>query len=292
MDKPCERDSKSSGRGIKMKQYLKRLFTKELEDILTPPPAFLAYKNRKITLGDVELAIKNHFGQDTDPAYVQANLGHALRYFYALKYIIEHEIYKGNIFEAGGKGVFTSIIKSCLKDVDIFSYEGDLRQPIPMDEAGFDAVLCMEVVEHITDEKNYHEMRFEGVKTCMQSFFRILKPGGQLLLTTPNAISALSLHHLIYASHPMTYPIHVREYTPKEIQDIAELIGFQTRIITTENVFTSPEVLKTAYEIFNKNGFPIQNRGDDIIAIFTKPENMAPKDPDLVKELFFTPRSQ
>ena len=45
---------------------------------------------------------------------------------------------------------------------------------IPADDNSFDAILCSEVIEHVPDPD-----------TVMEEFFRILKPGGRLILTAP-----------------------------------------------------------------------------------------------------------
>jgi predicted SAM-dependent methyltransferase len=244
----------------------------------------LVFKEKQISLEDISHAIQNFFHADTDKKYINANLGHTFRYFIALKYIIEHGLYAGKIFESGGAGVFSHILKTLLGDIDLYSYNGDLRKPIIIDKNNFDVVLCMEVIEHITDECNYHEMRFEGVKTCLQSFFQIMKPNGRLFITTPNISSCISLHHLLYAAHPMIYPIHVREYTPTEIKKISESIGFDTKVLTTENVFSEITVYEQMIQLLHHNGYSLENRGDDIIAIFIKPDNNNMKNSDLMKE--------
>ena len=56
------------------------------------------------------------------------------------------------------------------KNVDIVS---DIAK-IPVEDSSFDAIMCVEVLEHIS----------EPVK-AIEEFFRILKPGGALILTAP-----------------------------------------------------------------------------------------------------------
>ncbi len=55
----------------------------------------------------------------------------------------------------------------------------DLNQRMPFDDASFDAVVCIEGIEHL-------ERPFDFVRECR----RVLRPGGVLVMTTPN-ISAL-----------------------------------------------------------------------------------------------------
>ena len=49
--------------------------------------------------------------------------------------------------------------------------------PTPFDEASFDTIVCVEVVEHLSAEL------LDGT---IQELFRLVKPGGIVILTTPN----------------------------------------------------------------------------------------------------------
>lgn len=62
----------------------------------------------------------------------------------------------------------------------------------------FDFVVTFQVIEHIENDLLF-----------LQEIKRVLKPGGKLLLTTPNRLMSLSRN-----------PWHVREYTPKEMAAI------------------------------------------------------------------------
>lgn len=54
----------------------------------------------------------------------------------------------------------------------------DMEARLPIGDAEFDAVLCVEGIEHVMDRhKTLSELR------------RVLKPGGRLILTTPNLLS-------------------------------------------------------------------------------------------------------
>jgi 2-polyprenyl-3-methyl-5-hydroxy-6-metoxy-1,4-benzoquinol methylase len=64
----------------------------------------------------------------------------------------------------------------------------------------FDTVICFQVIEHIKDD---HAM--------LREIHRVLKPGGSLLLTTPNQLTTLTRN-----------PFHVREYKPQEMVNFME----------------------------------------------------------------------
>jgi SAM-dependent methyltransferase len=59
--------------------------------------------------------------------------------------------------------------------------DANLNAPLPFGDASFDAVLSIEGIEHL-------ENRF----TFLRELHRILRPGGHLILTTPNIVSVRS----------------------------------------------------------------------------------------------------
>jgi len=62
----------------------------------------------------------------------------------------------------------------------------------------FDTVVCFQVIEHIKDDS-----------VMLNEIYRILKPGGKMLLTTPNKLMSLTRN-----------PYHIREYTPHTMQQL------------------------------------------------------------------------
>ncbi len=109
------------------------------------------------------------------------------------------------------------------------------REPLPFARASFDAVLFFELFEHL---------RIDPIFT-MEEVARVLKPGGRLLLSTPNLRSlggimnfllrgkAHSCSEGIYEEYAKLRHLghmgHVREYTLVELRTFLERMGFDVR---------------------------------------------------------------
>ena len=74
-------------------------------------------------------------------------------------------------------------------DVDLFDAEKD-RFPYP--DEYFATVLCCELIEHLPADPMH----------LMSEVNRILKPGGHLVLTTPNIVSARAIAAILQGYHP------------------------------------------------------------------------------------------
>jgi SAM-dependent methyltransferase len=64
----------------------------------------------------------------------------------------------------------------------------DLDEPLPFADGAFDAVVSLEGIEHLLVPAR-----------CLAEFCRILRPGGRLVLTTPNVNSVQSRWHYLIA---------------------------------------------------------------------------------------------
>jgi hypothetical protein len=87
-----------------------------------------------------------------------------------------------------------------------------------------DVVLMAEVIEHLYTAP-------EQVLACLRTF---LRPGGTLIIGTPNAVSLQHRVHLLAGRHPYerirldrTNPGHFREYTAAELAEVGSAAGFK-----------------------------------------------------------------
>jgi 2-polyprenyl-3-methyl-5-hydroxy-6-metoxy-1,4-benzoquinol methylase len=60
-------------------------------------------------------------------------------------------------------------------------HSGNLNESLPYSDATFDAVVSLEVIEHLKNPRHF-----------MREIERILKVSGRCLITTPNQISLAS----------------------------------------------------------------------------------------------------
>lgn len=107
-------------------------------------------------------------------------------WFYNKTFLVDNSKFiKGDIIDIGcGKSKYKKFILSLpqaksytgldfyvAKNVDIVA---DLNKKIPLEDNKFDTAICISVLEHLLEPQN-----------ALNEIYRILKPGGYLLLSTP-----------------------------------------------------------------------------------------------------------
>jgi glycosyltransferase involved in cell wall biosynthesis/SAM-dependent methyltransferase len=117
-------------------------------------------------------------------------------------------------------------------EIDLFNVELD---PFPYQKEHFMTVLCGELLEHLAVDPMF----------MMAEINRILKPGGHLILTTPNIASLRSVAAVLQGFHPQLFSTylrpkagetdarHHREYTCQEIRQLLENSGFEITLLET-----------------------------------------------------------
>lgn len=99
------------------------------------------------------------------------------------------------------------------RDAGYDAYEGML-EGIPLEAGSFDAVALLQVVEHIPDPRPL-------LRTCRA----LLRPGGALLVATPNPVSLLARATRERFNYWIP-PIHCTWYTPSSLSRLLRSCGF------------------------------------------------------------------
>jgi SAM-dependent methyltransferase len=136
-------------------------------------------------------------------------------------------------------------------------------------------VMCCELIEHL----------FEDPMHMMSEINRILKPGGHLVMTTPNAGSLRAISAILLGYHPAFFPAYIRprkpdeeaearhnrEYVPMEIQHLLTDSGFELVRLETGEFREEPHPeLGWVTHLLERYSLSHTLRGDGIYAVGRK----------------------
>jgi 2-polyprenyl-3-methyl-5-hydroxy-6-metoxy-1,4-benzoquinol methylase len=96
----------------------------------------------------------------------------------------------------------------------------DLNNAIPVPDHSFNFLISTEVIEHL-----------ENPRATFREFYRLLRPGGILIVTTPNQESMCSFAGLLMGGHfawflGSSYPAHITALLRKDFQRICSETRF------------------------------------------------------------------
>lgn len=153
----------------------------------------------------------------------------------ALAYREAAKMVSGCVLEIGtGSGYGIDVISPCAQSfttIDKFDCRKDISDctnvefhrmtvpPMPsIASSSMDYVISFQVIEHIRDDFG-----------LLAEIYRVLKPGGRLIITTPNRLMSLTRN-----------PWHVREYTPSQFTN---LLGAYFPKVESMGVFGNQKVM-------------------------------------------------
>jgi SAM-dependent methyltransferase len=119
---------------------------------------------------------------------------------------LTRELEAGELVAADVSEVALERARARLHDVELVRLDED--EPLPFSDNDFDLVLCAETVEHVRD-----------VQLLLSEARRVLRPGGELALTTPAAGRVMA------APDPLSP--HIRFFNRRSLRRLLEDLGFE-----------------------------------------------------------------
>ena len=198
---------------------------------------------------------------------------HALRYALSYEAIQPFLVQGINILEVGGGGAFQDYVRKT-NGVQITNTTTDLRYDLPLPSNSFDLVLNMEVLEHIKDQRGseFHVFNFTGVRKFLSECYRVLKPGGRMFLTTPNAHAMANLIHILELAQPIFFSPHVREYALNDLTGLLTEQKFIVEHFSTCNCWNvlAEDKLEWISSIAKACGSKVEYMNEDIFVLARK----------------------
>ncbi len=142
--------------------------------------------------------------------------------------------------------------------------EQDLNAPLPGRDGTFDVVVAPEVIEHL-----------ENPRFMLREIFRLLRPGGTAIVTTPNNESWRSLIALVVRGHftefgESGYPAHITALLRKDFTRIFQEAAFPAPEFYYTNSGGLPGYPAVSWQQLSFGALQGRRYSDNILAIARK----------------------
>lgn len=161
---------------------------------------------------------------------------------------------------------------------EVERYSVDLESTkLPAKDELFDVVLCCEVLEHMDIDPMF----------MLSEVNRVLKPGGKLIMTTPNVTNTRAIWKILRGIEPYFYMQYHRDRSPyrhnyehsvETVEALLAAAGFSYKT-WTEDTFEDP--VSEDITFLENAGFKLNKErlGDNIFAVATKVSDVVDRHP-------------
>jgi glycosyltransferase involved in cell wall biosynthesis/SAM-dependent methyltransferase len=236
---PMDSEPRASASGAPALSFVQHMAPETIESWVAPDAREYAGNHKSRFVRTLEMTPAG------DESKAILEMGAYMQITPALKFQLGYGKVRGCYFGTLGKVDHKSIVSAggqtfeC--DVDHFDAE---RDAWPYPDASFDTVLCCELIEHLPADPMH----------MMSEINRILKPGGHVLITTPNLGSLRAIAGILQGYHPSFFPAYIRprregeeaearhnrEYVPMEVQYLLTDSGFEVVRLETGEFLDEP----------------------------------------------------
>jgi 2-polyprenyl-3-methyl-5-hydroxy-6-metoxy-1,4-benzoquinol methylase len=140
----------------------------------------------------------------------------------------------------------------------------DLNDPTAFPAESFDVIVSAEVVEHL-----------ENPRAVAREWYRLLRPGGHLLISTPNNESWRALIALVVRGHFVlfgdeSYPAHITALLRKDIARVLREAGFAEPEFLFTNLGGLPGHPTVHWQLISPALFTGLRFSDNVLALARK----------------------
>ena|SRR5438132_1499034 len=141
----------------------------------------------------------------------------------------------------------------------------DLNEPTQFPSESFNVVLAAEIIEHL-----------ENPRGVAREWFRLLRPGGTLILSTPNNETWRALIALVFRGHfvgfgERNYPAHITALLRTDLMRVLIEAGFRAPVFVYTDHGGVPKFPRVTWQAVSFGLLRGRRFSDNVLAVASKP---------------------